>query len=180
MSWKRRYVVRRQQPPGSVMKSTWRSSSATPAGSSPVSADGSGAIAASCRTSGWSQVSAARASRLGSSPQPKPRRRPAGAHRPSTTPTPFRPAPCTSRTATNAWVELRTSHQERTSSGTANAYNPPQSAPMVRAEPPGCDVPAAASTLAVEDQADSVRPTDIEVVADDLFEEHPVIDRCVE
>jgi|GEM_PF-4182873 hypothetical protein len=51
---------------------------------------------------------------------------------------------------------------------------------MVRAEPPRCDVPAAASTLAVEDQADSVRPTDIEVVADDLFEEHPVIDRCVE
>src|SRR5664279_3472983 len=118
MSWKRRYVVRRQQPPGSVMKSTWRSSSATPAGSSPVSADGPGAIAASCRTSGWSQA--------------------------------------------------------------ANAYNPPQSAPMVRAEPPRCDVPAAASTLAVEDQADSVRPTDIEVVADDLFEEHPVIDRCVE
>jgi len=51
---------------------------------------------------------------------------------------------------------------------------------LVLAEPPRCDVPAAASTLAIEDQADPVRPTYIEVVADDLFEEHPVNDRCVE
>jgi hypothetical protein len=45
---------------------------------------------------------------------------------------------------------------------------------------PGVTFRPRRSTLAVEDQADPVRPTDIEVVADDLFEEHPAIDWFVE
>ena len=88
-SSKRRSVVRPPPPWDSVTKSTWRSSCATPARSSPASADGPGATAASCRASGWSQVSEVAASRRGSSPPPKPRRRPAGARRPSTSPTSF-------------------------------------------------------------------------------------------
>ena len=51
-SSKRRSVVRRPPPWDSATKSTWRSSCATPARSSPASADGPGATAASCRTSG--------------------------------------------------------------------------------------------------------------------------------
>ena len=51
-------------------------------------------------------------------------RRRAGARRPSTSPTPSRPGLCMSGTATNWWAASRTSHQERTSSGTASALKP--------------------------------------------------------
>ena len=56
----------------------------------------------------------------GSSPLPRPRRRRAGARRPSTSPTASRLGASTSGPATNLWVGSRTSHPERTSSGTAN------------------------------------------------------------
>ena len=68
---------------------------------------------------GGIRVSEVAASRRGSSPPPKPRRRREGARRPSTSPTTFRLAASMSATATNWWVESRTSHQELTSSGTA-------------------------------------------------------------
>ena len=45
----------------------------------------------------------------------------ATAHRPSTSPTTFRLARSTSGTATNSWVESRTSHPGPTSSGFASA-----------------------------------------------------------
>ena len=44
-----------------------------------------------------------------------------GARRPSTSPMPSRPGLSMSGTATNWWVASRTSHQERTSFGTASA-----------------------------------------------------------
>jgi hypothetical protein len=59
------------------------------------------ATAVNCRASGWSRVSVGVASRRGSSPPPKPKRPRAGAHRPSTSPTPFRLELSMSGTATN-------------------------------------------------------------------------------
>ena len=53
---------------------------------------------------GRSRVCAVAASRPGSSPPPKPRRRHAGARRPSTSPTTSRPGGSTSGTATNWWA----------------------------------------------------------------------------
>jgi hypothetical protein len=59
-SSKRRSAGRRPPRWGSARKPPWRSSSATLAGSSPVSADGPGATAANCRACGWSRVCGAR------------------------------------------------------------------------------------------------------------------------
>ena len=58
---------------------------------------------------------------LDSSPPPKLRRRLAGAHRPSTSPTTFRLDLSMSGRGTNWWVESRTSHRGRTFCGTASA-----------------------------------------------------------
>ena len=87
---------------GSARKPTWRSSSATLAGSSPVS---SGWTWGDCceLQSLWVEPSlpaaAALATRRSSPLAPKPRRQRAGARRPSTSPTPFRPGPCMNATA---------------------------------------------------------------------------------
>jgi hypothetical protein len=48
------------------------------------------------------------------------------------------------------------------------------------AEPAGCLTGPGFHQSAIEDQADLVRATDVEVVADDLFEEHSTVDRGVE
>jgi len=60
-----------------------------------------------------------------------------GARRPSTSPTPSRPGLCMSGTATNWWAASRTSHQERTSFGTAWALKPART----RAEQSPCALP---------------------------------------
>ena len=74
--------------------------------SSRASADGPGATAASCKASGSRRASADAASRHGSSPPPKPRQQGVGAHRPSTSPTTFRPEPSMSTTVTNWWARV--------------------------------------------------------------------------
>lgn len=61
-----------------------------------VTKDADGSVEASCGGAAWLR---------GLSPPPKPRRQRAGARRPSTSPTPFRPGPCTSGTAMNWWAE---------------------------------------------------------------------------
>ena len=83
---------------------------------------------------GWPEVTAepvGGAASPGARPRdsaPRRRRSPggsAGARRPSTSPTSFRPGLSMSGTATNWWAESRTSPQERTSCGTASASTHP-------------------------------------------------------
>ncbi len=131
----RESVRRRRLSRALVTRSSWRSSCATQAPSSPASAVGPGAIAASCRVCGLSPVSEVAGWRLGCSPPRRRKRRRGGAHRRFTSPTTSKPQRSTSRPATNSWHGSGTFHPDRMPSGTASVSTRAKAVPGVGVEP---------------------------------------------